>query len=84
MTKGLIPDIVFRLRVTKAEVSYDNLVVEHIAGVGGSSARLIGEAARGALKACKPSLERDLLARVDAAIVKAADTRELRLGLGKK
>ena len=81
-TKGLIPDVVFRLRVTQADVSYDNLVVEHVAGVGGSAARLIGEAARGALKACKPSLERGLLARVNAAIVKAADTRELRLGLG--
>lgn len=81
-SKGLIPDVVFRLRVTKADVTYDNLVVEHVAGVGGSAARLIGEAARATLRACKPSLERDLLARVNAAIVKAADTRELRLGLG--
>src|SRR5205085_10577946 len=38
--KGLLPDVVFRLRVTKADARYDNLVVEHIAGVGGSAARL--------------------------------------------
>ncbi len=62
-TKSLLPDIVFRLRVIKADVAYDNLVVEHIAGVGGTAARLIGDALHGAVKACKPSLERDLLAQ---------------------
>jgi hypothetical protein len=80
--KGLLPDITFRLRVTQAEVTYDNLVVEHLAGVGGSAARLTGEALRSSLKQWKPSLERDLLARANTAIVKAADTREVRIGLG--
>lgn len=81
-TKGLVPDLVFRLRVTKADIGYEDFVVEHIAGVGGSAARLIGEAAHRSVKRWKPSLESELLARADAAIVKAADTRELRLGLG--
>lgn len=80
--KGPLPDIVFRLRVTKAAVGYDNLVVEHINGIGGSAARLTGEALRSSLKRWKPALERDLLARANAAIVKAADTREVRIGLG--
>jgi hypothetical protein len=80
--KGLFPDIVFRLRVVKAAVSYDNLVVEHLNGVGGSAARLMGEALRSTLKQWKPSIERNLLARAEAAIVKAADTREVRIGLG--
>jgi hypothetical protein len=80
--KSFIPDLVFRVRVTKADVTYDHLVVEHINGVGGSAARLTGEAIRSALKRWKPSIERDLLARADAAIVKAADTKEVRLGLG--
>jgi hypothetical protein len=80
--KGLLPDLIFRLRVTNADLTYDNLVVEHVAGVGGSAARLIGEAMRSSLRHWKPSLERDLLARANAAIVKAADTREVRLGLG--
>jgi hypothetical protein len=80
--KGLFPDIVFRLRVVKAEVSYDNLVVEHLNGIGGSAARLMGEALRSTLKQWKPAIERNLLARAEAAIVKAADTREVRVGLG--
>jgi hypothetical protein len=80
--KSFLPDTVFRLRVTKAEVSYDNLVAEHIAGIGGTGARLVGEGLRSALKQWKPSIEKNLLARADAAVVKAADTREVRLSLG--
>lgn len=77
----LLPELVFRLRVIKSDVGYDNLVVEHIAGIGGSAARLLGEALRSTLKQVKPSLERDLLERANRAIVRAADTREVRLGL---
>jgi hypothetical protein len=80
--KRLLPDIVFRLRVVNAAVSYDNLVVEHLNGIGGSAARLMGEALRSTLKQWKPSIERNLLARAETAIVKAADTREVRIGLG--
>ncbi len=79
--KSLLPDIVFRLRVTKARVGYDDLVVEHIAGVGGTAAKLIGEGFHDALNQWKPSVERKLLERASAAIVKAADTKEVRLGL---
>jgi hypothetical protein len=81
-TDKLLPDLVFRLRIVKAELSYDNLVFEHLAGIGGSGARLMGEALRSSLKQWKPSLERELLNRANAAIVRAADTREVRLGLG--
>ena len=79
--KSLLPDIVFRLRVTKARVGYDDLVVEHIAGVGGTAAKLAGEGFHDALNQWKPSVERKLLERASAAIVKAADTKEVRLGL---
>jgi hypothetical protein len=78
----ILPDAVFRLRVTQAELGYDNFVVEHIAGVGGEAAKVLGDAAKGAVHEWRPSLERDLLARADAAIVKAGDTKEVRLGLG--
>ena len=76
-----LPDAVLRLRVTKADLQYDNLVVEHAAGFGGAAAKLIGEAAHRIVNDFKPNLERDLLAKADAAIVKAADTKEIRLKL---
>jgi hypothetical protein len=80
--KSLFPDAVFRVRVLKADVSYDKLVVEHIAGIGGTGAKVLGEAVHATVKKIKPNLERDLLAKANAAIVKAGDTKELRLGLG--
>lgn len=78
---SLIPDVVFRVRVTDAQLFYDNLVVEHTAGVGGDAARLLGDALIHAVKQAKPELERDLLAKANAAIVKAADTKEVRVSL---
>jgi hypothetical protein len=78
---GLLPDAVFRLHVTRADLSYDNFVTEHAAGVGGEVAKVIGDAFRGGLKKWRPSVERDLLAKADAAIVKAGDTKEVRVNL---
>ena len=80
---GVLPEAVFRLRVVKANCGFDNFVVEHIAGVGGEAAKLAGDAARGGLKQWHPSFERHLLEKADAAIVKAADTKEVRVGLSK-
>jgi hypothetical protein len=80
-TKDFLPEAVVRLRVVGSELAYDNFVVEHIAGVGGEMAKLLGEAAHASLKQWRPSLERNLLERANAAIAKAADTREVRLGL---
>jgi hypothetical protein len=78
---GLLPEAVFRLHVTRADLRYDNFVTEHVAGVGGEAAKVIGDALRGGLKQWHPALERDLLARADAAIVKAGDTKEVRVNL---
>ena len=80
---GLLPDAVFRLRVLQAESGYDNLVVEHLPGLGGEAAKLLGDAAHGSFKQWRPSMERDLLAKIDAAILKAGDTKEVRVSLSK-
>lgn len=79
----LLPDAAFRLRVLQAEAGYDNFVVEHIAGLGGEAAKLLGDAARGSIKHWRPSMERELLAKVNAAIVRAGDTKEVRIRLSK-
>src|SRR5262249_53444348 len=76
---SLLPDVVFRLRATEAQLFYDNLVVEHTAGVGGDAARLLGDAVIDTVKRVKPDLERDLLAKANAAIVKGADTKDVRV-----
>jgi hypothetical protein len=87
-TGGLVPDVVFRLRVLQSDSHYDNLVVEHVAGVGGEAAKLLGAAVLAGMEQWHPSLERNLIAKANAAIVKAADTKEVRVSLlgllGKK
>ena len=79
----LLPDAVFRLRLTQANLGYDHFEVDHVAGVGGDLAKIIGEAAKAGVEQWRPSLERNLLQKADAAIVKAGDTKEVRLSLLK-
>jgi hypothetical protein len=79
----LLPDAVFRLRVTEAKLGYDHFEVDHVGGVGGDLAKVIGDAAREGVERWHPSLERNLLQKADAAIVKAGDTKEVRLSVLK-
>jgi hypothetical protein len=78
----VIPDAVFRLRVPSSNLRYEKLEVTHVAGVGGDAAKLLGEAAIAAVRQLHPSLERRLVARAEAALVKAGSAREVRLSLG--
>ncbi|GIW82771.1 MAG: hypothetical protein KatS3mg105_4578 [Gemmatales bacterium] len=81
--KSVAPDVVFRLRVAQANLYYDNLVFEHVAGIGGEAAKILGDALKGSLNRLHPSLEQKLLAKANAAIVKAGDTKEVRISLSQ-
>jgi hypothetical protein len=78
---GLIPDLVFRLRVLGSQCTYENLKVEHLAGLGGEAAEQLGKTFVRAMRQWKPSIERKLLDKANAAIVQAGDTKEVRIGL---
>jgi len=80
--KSIVPDLVFRLKATNAKLAYEDLVVEHTAGVGGTAAKLIGQMIEDTIREVQPDLERKMLEKAGAAIVRAADTREIRIGLG--
>jgi hypothetical protein len=83
-TKGaFVPDVILRGRVLSAQVQYYDFKVEHVAGVGGDLAKAIGKAALDALHQWRPSIERNLFRKADAAIIKAGDTKEIRLSLAK-
>lgn len=88
LTGGFVPDVVLRVRVTKANLEYDHLVIKHVAGLGGDAAKVLGGLVTSTIKQLHPSLERHLLAKANAAIEKAADTKEVRISLlglvGKK
>jgi hypothetical protein len=78
---NLVPEAVLQLRLTKANFGYEHLVVEHLAGLGGDGAKLLGDVVEEAIHQWHPSLEKGLLAHADAAIEKAGQTREIRLGV---
>jgi hypothetical protein len=83
-SKGkVLPDLVLRLRVVASDLRFDNLVVEHTAGVGGEAAKILGDFVVGGVRELKPSLERELLKKANAAIVKAGDTKEVRISVLK-
>lgn len=78
-----LPVISFRIRVVEANLKYKDLVCERTLGVGGDAAALFGKTMLAVLKTVHPNTEKDLLAKANAAIVKAADTKEVRVELDK-
>lgn len=82
MVSGL-PEIVCSVKVLSCEVGYENLVCEHVAGLGGEAAKAIGATAQTLIHQWKPSIERDLLAKANRAVTKAIERKEVRVGLSK-
>jgi hypothetical protein len=76
--EALLLDMIFRLRVIHADANYDHFVTEHIAGLAGDAARLLGDTLQ---KVMHHSLEKQVLSKANTAIVKAADTKDIRLSL---
>lgn len=81
--KLLLPDAVVRLRAVQANLGYDNFKTEHLAGLGGEAAEVLGAAIHGGLERWDHALEQNLLAKANAAIEKSADTKEVRLSLSR-
>ena len=75
------PELVVRMKASNTDFRYDHVKVEHVAGIGGEAAEWIGEAVMETMKVVKPSLEKDLLAKANAAVEKAGSLKEFRIGV---
>jgi hypothetical protein len=80
---SFFPTVSLKLHVISAELFYEKLVVDHTAGLDGEAAKALGDLTISIIKAIKPHLEKDLLEKADAAIVKAAQSKELTVTLDK-
>jgi hypothetical protein len=80
---SLVPDVALKITTTDAKLFYDKLVIDHTAGIDGPDAQALADAVIDLVKSIMPNLERDLIEKGNAAIVKAAGTREVRLELDK-
>jgi hypothetical protein len=79
---SLLPTLVLRVRVTEADLKYWDLECEHTLGLDGPAAKALGKAVYEVLKKVKPDMEKGLLEQANAAVVKAADTKEVKVELG--
>ncbi len=79
----VVPELVLRFRVTRADVFVNSIVVERTLGMNGLPARTIGETVQNLAKRFQPDLERQLLERANESVLKAADTKEIRIGFQK-
>jgi hypothetical protein len=78
---SVLPTVVLRVRVTEAKLTYWDLECEHTLGMGGDAAKLLGKAVHEVMKKVKPDMEKGLLEKANAAVVKAADTKEVKVEL---
>lgn len=81
-TGSVLPTLVLRVRVTEAKLTYWDLECEHTLGMGGDAAKVLGKAVHEVMKKVKPDMEEGLLEKANAAVVKAADTKEVKVELG--
>ncbi len=80
---AVLPTVAIRVRTTEAKVGYSELVCEYALGVSGKPAEVLGKAAFEVVKKVAPQVEKDLLAKANAAVLKAADTKEVRVEFDK-
>lgn len=79
----LLPEINLKVMTTDAKIFYEGLTIDHTAGLDGEDAKKVGDLVIDLVKSVKPDLEKQLLEKGNAAIVKAAGTKEIKLELDK-
>lgn len=80
---SFFPEVALKITTTDAKIFYDKLVIDHTAGIDGEDAKALGDTMVDLIKTLMPNLEKELLEKGNAAIVKAAGTREIKLELDK-
>ena len=78
---AILPEVTLKLRVIDADLHYENVVVDHTAGLDGDAARALGNVLIDVAKAVKPDIEKELREKAEKAIMKAVGIREFRLAL---
>lgn len=80
---SFFPEVVLTVKATDAKLFYDKLIIDHTAGLDGEDAKKAGEFVLDLVKGVKPDLEKQLLDKANAGIVKAASSKEIKVPLDK-
>ncbi|MCS7021638.1 MAG: hypothetical protein NZ703_04595 [Gemmataceae bacterium] len=78
---ALLPTYVLKVHVHEARLDYADLKVDHILGLDGKAAQVVGDTIRELIRRFKPDFENQLRRRAEAAVIRATDNRELYLTL---
>lgn len=79
----LLPTVSVKVKASEAKVGYSDFTCEHALGMSGKPAEVLGKAAYEVVKKVAPQVEKDLLAKANAAVLKAADTKEVKVEFDK-
>jgi hypothetical protein len=78
-----LPDLILQFRVLHSFFDYDRPKVEHTAGVGGEAAEILGDIMLGLLKTIKPELEGKLKQKINDAVLKAGQNKQVRINFSE-
>jgi hypothetical protein len=80
---SFLPEVALKITTTDAKLFYEKLTIDHTAGLNGEDAKAVGDFVIDTIKSTMPELEKQLLEKGNAAILKAAGTKEFRVQLDK-
>jgi hypothetical protein len=78
---AFLPTYILKVRILEARLDYDDVVVDHILGLDGRVAQVVGDGIREVIRRLKPDFEEQLRRKAEAAVVQVTDNRELYLTL---
>ena len=80
---AFLPDINLCIKVTEANLFHDKITIDHTIGLDGNDAKAVGDFVLDLVKVIKPELEKQLLDKANAGIMKAANSKEITVQLDK-
>jgi hypothetical protein len=81
MGQSQVPELSVVFEVNNVRLTYEQLTFDHLAGLGGEAAEQLGRLMLSVMRQLKPSLERDLLHRLEAGLLRAAQKKEWKVSL---
>ncbi len=80
---AFLPEITLTIKVTDAKLFHDKIYIDHTAGLDGPDAQKAGDFVLEVAKIVKPDLEKQLLDKANAAVMKAVGSKEIKVQLDK-
>jgi len=78
---AFLPKYVLKIHILEARLDYTDVVVDHILGLDGKAARVVGDGIREVVSRFKPDFEEQLRRKAETAVIRVMENRELCIAL---